>query len=190
MPYTGVNILKMKKSLNFKLSLIAILSVFALSACERQALELPRKKRAGEVGRKNRSDQIDTLFGSDGISLSGSKTAAGAATGGGIGVNTFLWRATLDTISFMPISSADPFGGVILTDWYSPPETPHERFKVNVYILGRTLRADGLRVSVFRQINDVAGWRDAAVEAQAGRKIEDAVLTNARQLRNETRKLK
>ncbi|PCI40608.1 MAG: hypothetical protein COB46_06555 [Rhodospirillaceae bacterium] len=180
----------MKKNNAFKIGLIAILAIFTLGACERQALDLPRKKRAGEMGRKNRSDVADSVFGEGGLDLSGSKTQSSASAGGGIGVNSYLWRATLDTIAFMPISSADPFGGVILTDWYSPPETPQERFKVNIYILGRALRADGLRVSVFRQILGVNGWQDAAVEESASRKLEDTVLTQARQLRNETRKLK
>jgi hypothetical protein len=69
----------------------------------------------------------------------------------GLGVNGFLWRAALDTIAFMPISSADPFGGVIITDWYASPDTPNERTKLNVFIRDRDLRADGIKVSVFRQ---------------------------------------
>jgi hypothetical protein len=104
--------------------------------------------------------------------------------GSGIGVNGFLWRASLDTISFMPLISADPFGGVIITDWYAPPETQDERFKITVYILGRDLRADGVRASVFRQLRDAGGgWADAAVEKRTQIEIEDAILTRARQLR-------
>src|SRR3546814_14681663 len=88
-------------------------------------------------------------------------------TGGGIGGNSFLWRASLDTLSFLPVTSADPFGGVILTDWYSVPQTPNERFKLNVYILDRQLRADGIRVAVFRQtLNPSAGWVDAPVRPE------------------------
>jgi hypothetical protein len=105
---------------------------------------------------------------------------------GGIGVNAYLWRATLDTISFMPVASADAFGGVIITDWHSTPEAPNERFKMNVYILGRALRADGVKVAVFRQVQDAGGWRDAGLPAETGAKIEDAILTKARQLRAET----
>jgi hypothetical protein len=115
----------------------------------------------------------------------------------GIGVNSYLWRASLDTLAFMPIVSADPFGGVILTDWYSPPETPNERFKVNLYILDRQLRADGVRVSVFRQQRGNPGngtaastgaqgtgdWRDAGVNTETASKLEDTILTRARQLR-------
>ncbi|MBL4747245.1 MAG: DUF3576 domain-containing protein [Magnetovibrio sp.] len=179
----------MSKSNAAKFTLIAILAIFTLSACERQALNLPRKRRAGEVGRQNQSDVRDTVFGKGGLDLAGSKSKAGAAGGGGLGVNSFLWRATLDTIAFLPVTSADPFGGVILTDWYSPAETPLERFKVNTYILGRQLRADGIRVSIFRQVQSPTGWKDAPIDEKAGRKIEDAILTRARQLRNETRKL-
>ena len=102
---------------------------------------------------------------------------------GGVGVNSLLWRASLDTISFMPLISADPFGGVIITDWYSPPQTPNERFKVNIYILGRALRADGIRASVFRQTNDTGTWADAPVALNTGTDLENAILTRARQLR-------
>ncbi len=111
--------------------------------------------------------------------------------GAGIGVNSFLWRATLDTVSFMPLASADPFGGVIISDWYSPAETPNERFKVNVFILGRELRADGVRCSVFRQRKDAnGGWIDASVDGNTGTDIENAILTRARQIRIATAQTK
>ena len=104
--------------------------------------------------------------------------------GSGIGVNSFLWRATLDTLSFMPIAQADPFGGVITTDWYENPEAKGERFKINAVILDDRLRADGIRVSLFKQTLDpVAGWRDAPSTKEAGKDIENAILTRARQLR-------
>ena len=86
--------------------------------------------------------------------------------------------------SFLPLSTADPFGGVIITDWYSPPESPEERFKVTVYILDRELRADGLRVSVFRQTRaPSAGWIEAKVDDRTGRDLENAILKRARQMR-------
>ena len=109
------------------------------------------------------------------------KLLAGAA---GLGVNGYLWRASLDTISFMPIASADPFGGTIITDWYSPPSSPNERIRLNVFVLGRELRADGIRVAVFRQQRNTAnGWEDAATSAATAGSVEDAILTRARQLR-------
>jgi hypothetical protein len=129
--------------------------------------------------------QGDGIFGPDGLVLyGGSKDDQTGAAGGGVGVNSYLWRASLDSISFMPLASADPFGGVIITEWYSPPETPAERFKINVFILGRDLRADGVRTAVFRQRRDNAGaWSDAPVEAQTATDLENSILARARQLR-------
>ncbi len=100
-------------------------------------------------------------------------------------VNAYLWRASLDTINFIPLVSADPFGGVIITDWYTPAETPNERMKVQVTILDRELRADGVRVSVFKQQTSPKGgnWVDAQVDPRTNIDIENAILTRARQLR-------
>lgn len=124
-----------------------------------------------------------SILGPGGLSLFGSEEEAPAG-GTGIGVNAYLWRASLDTLSFMPIASADPFGGVIITDWYSPPENPAERFKVNLFILDRALRADGIRAAVFRQQRTATGeWQDAAVENSIGTELENTILTRARQLR-------
>jgi hypothetical protein len=114
-----------------------------------------------------------------------SKTPTPAqATSGSLGVNGYLWRATLDTLSFMPLASADPYGGTVITDWYSNPEKPDERFKCTVYILDSRLRADGLKVAVFKQTRDAAGnWVDSESAAQTETDIENAILTRARQLR-------
>lgn len=127
-----------------------------------------------------------SLLGNDQIGVGGDNDRPDASgAGAGIGVNSYLWRASLDTVSFMPLASADPFGGVIITDWYSPPESTGERFKINVYILGRDLRADGVRAAVFRQLQDPrnGAWVDAVVEGQTPVDIENAILTRARQLR-------
>ncbi|MEE2690209.1 MAG: DUF3576 domain-containing protein [Pseudomonadota bacterium] len=99
-------------------------------------------------------------------------------------VNRYLWAASLETLDFLPVFSADPIAGLIITDWYQNPEAPDEKFKVNVYILDSSLRADALRVSVFRQERtETDGWRDAAVNPATAREIENAILTRARQLR-------
>ncbi len=122
--------------------------------------------------------------------FSNNDTAAGNAGGGGpgIGVNSFLWHASLDTVSFMPLASAVPFGGVIITDWYSPPNSPGERFKVNVFILGREVRADGVKTSVFRQKRDdkTGTWVDAEVDKNTAGDLENAILSRARQMRLST----
>ena len=121
--------------------------------------------------------------------FSNNDTGTNAGGGGpGIGVNSYLWHASLDTVSFMPLASADPFGGVIITDWYSPPNSPGERFKVNVFILGRELRADGVKTSVFRQKRDdkTGSWIDAQVDQNTAGDLENAILSRARQMRLST----
>lgn len=110
-------------------------------------------------------------------------TSASAYQSAGQSVNAFLWRAALDTVSFLPLLSADPYTGVIITDWYAPPATPTERFKINLYIKDATLRADGVKVTVFRQVNDGNQWRDSVVASETASQLEDTVLTRARQLR-------
>ena len=100
-----------------------------------------------------------------------------------IGVNGYLWRASLDTLAFMPLASADPYGGVIITDWYAAPAAPSERFKATVYILDTRLRADGLNVQVFKQVAANGVWADAQPSPQTETDLENAILTRARQLR-------
>lgn len=100
-----------------------------------------------------------------------------------IGVNTYLWRASLDTLSFMPITQVDSNGGVIVTDWYSTPEAPNERVKVTVTILDTELRADALQVAAVRQTLAGSGWVNAAVRAGTVQKLEEVILGRARDLR-------
>lgn len=119
-----------------------------------------------------------------GISLFGGRDEKKSNGNGGVGVNAYLWRAALDTLSFMPLTSADPFGGTIITDWYSPPSSPQERIKLNVFILSRELRADAVRVSVFRQQRDANGaWVDVNTNVATAGTMEDSILTRARQMR-------
>ncbi|HUH09376.1 MAG TPA: DUF3576 domain-containing protein [Brevundimonas sp.] len=113
----------------------------------------------------------------------GGATRAATSAQPGIGVNAFLWRATLDTLAFMPLANADPWGGVVNYDWYSDPQTPNERFKATVFILDTRLRADALNVTVNKEVRDAAGqWTAAPVAAQTETDLENAILTKARQL--------
>ena len=100
-----------------------------------------------------------------------------------IGVNSYLWRAAIDTVSFAPLLQADPNSGVIITDWYNNPKVPGERIKLTVSILDQDLRADGLRVAASRQTNQSGNWVDAPVAAATVQKLEDIILTRARDLR-------
>jgi len=115
----------------------------------------------------------------------GAGAKGGAAANAGVGVNAYLWRGALDTLSFMPLASEDPFGGVIITDWFQPPSSPGERFRATAYILGRGLRADALRVAIFRQVQQNGQWVDAAVSKTTVSEIENKILARARELRTE-----
>jgi hypothetical protein len=100
-----------------------------------------------------------------------------------IGVNSYLWRAALETLSFMPLLQTDSNGGVIVTDWYANPNNPGERVKVTVSILDQDLRADALRVAASRQVAQAGAWVEAPVQAATVQKLEDIILTKARDLR-------
>ena len=100
-----------------------------------------------------------------------------------IGVNAYLWKASLETLSFMPLLQADANSGVIVTDWYVNPNQPAERMKMTVTILDADLRADAVRVSPQRQVLANGNWVDASVQAATAQKLEDIILTKARDLR-------
>ena len=165
--------------------LITVLTValFAISACG--AYKGEAKYPSGADRTTTGGDiygEREGIFGKGGLSF-GSKDAAKDDGSSGIGVNSYLWRASLDTVSFMPLASADPFGGVIITDWYEAEEKPNERFKVNIFILDKQLRSDGIKVKVFRQLSKGGKWVDTQVSDNTGPQMEDAILTRARQLR-------
>lgn len=164
-------------------------SLFVFSGCG--SVETEAKYPSG-LNRSETGDDIygerQTIFGKDGLKILGGKSDNSDGANG-IGVNSYLWRASLDTVSFMPLASVDPFGGVILTDWYSAPESPNERMKLNVFVLDRELKANGIRVRAFRQENKGGTWRDAPVAEKTTRDLEDAILMRARQLRVEKLKM-
>jgi hypothetical protein len=153
---------------------IFVVAALALSACS--------MFRGNDSGNASRAD--DNAGRGGGVSIFGGGGGGGGDNAqAGIGVNAYLWRASLDTLNFMPLASADPYGGIIITDWYSDPTTPTERFKATVYILDTRLRADALNVSIFRQQQTATGWTDASVDPDTEIQIENAILTRARQLR-------
>lgn len=174
--------MKTFKGNNFALMAVLGTAVLGLSACggiKTEAKYPTGKERDGQSGNEIYEEKKG-IFGDGKIFGGKKKSGAGES---GIGVNSFLWRATLDTVSFMPLASADPFGGVILTDWYTDPGTPNERVKINAFVLGRELKADGVRVRTFRQKLVKGAWRDTTVAEGTDRKLEDAILLRARELR-------
>lgn len=158
-----------------------IFTVLLLNACTGEKAEnITEDELQGR--RKHRYDGMGKLFGEDALVLGGDDRSREEATSG-IGVNTYLWRATLDTLSFMPLASADPFGGVIMTEWYVSPKNPHEKTKIDVRILDRVLRADGLKISVFRKVFRKGTWEDERVQPETVKNLEEAILTRARQIK-------
>ena len=100
-----------------------------------------------------------------------------------IGVNSYLWRAALDTLSFAPLAQVDSAGGVIVTDWYINPSAPGDRVKVTATIMDANLRADALRVAASRQVLQNGQWVEAPVSAATVQRLEEIILTKARDLR-------
>jgi uncharacterized protein DUF3576 len=173
-------------------SLIAVLAVAACSSNNVKPNSTPPDFQG--LGSGSAGDaSVTRLGGSDsgtifGIGKGAKDKDAGNGVGGGgsgIGVNAFLWRGALDTIAFMPLASADPFGGVIITDWYTPPGTSGERFKATVYILSRDLRSDGVRVNIYRQVLQNGQWVDATISDTTVGDIENKVLARARHMREQ-----
>ncbi len=127
------------------------------------------------------------ITGEDGITLLNGTVEMNKKTGANKnisrGVNAYLWQASLDVISFMPIASVDATGGVIITDWYADPNAPNERMKANIVISSDELKASGVRVSLFRQTLNGGAWRDAVINPELAGKLEDKILTRAREIK-------
>jgi hypothetical protein len=173
----------------------AALVLLVLTGCSSEGLKPnPTPPNFAGLGSGSPGDpSVSRLGGEDsgtifGIGKGPKDKDQGSGVGGGstgIGVNAFLWRGALDTIAFMPLASADPFGGVIITDWYTPPGTSGERFKATIYILSRDLRSDGLRVNIYRQVLENGQWMDATVADSTVGDIENKVLARARHMREQ-----
>ncbi|MSP29861.1 MAG: DUF3576 domain-containing protein [Acetobacteraceae bacterium] len=168
-----------------RLTMVSLLLPLVLAACG------PSRYVQEDEYNDSRYARGGNLFGDTGLVFGvggkdGTGGTGGTNDGGALGVNAYLWRGALDTLSFMPLASADPFGGVIITDWYEPPTAAGERFKATAYILGRQLRADGVRVTIFRQILQGGRWIDAPISQATIGEIENKVLSRARELRVQT----
>ena len=165
------------------LSLVMLFTILSLSACSgiESEAKYPTGADRSSTGTNDIYSEAPSIFGKGGLGSLGGKDKS--SDGSGVVVNTYLWRAALDTVSFMPLTSADPFGGTIITEWYSTPENQNERTKLNVFILGSTLSVESLSVKVFRQVKSGGGWKDATVAKETAIKLEDAILTRAREMK-------
>lgn len=176
-------------SSNLSLSMVALsVVVLVLGACS----GVETKNTYPTTAQQRRVAQYGSLASDKGgITLFGGDDANAATAQTPFAVNGYLWRATLETLRFLPLATTDTFGGVITTDWYADPSNPNERVRLNVMIVDRSLRADGVRVTVFRQTRDTRdGWVDAPVSATTGTALEEAILTRARQLKMAAREEK
>ena len=156
---------------------LAATIALGLAACE--GAKPPREfadREQADVSRLEEQSRIGDVFAYD--------RAAGGQGGEGILVNKHLWNAALDTLAFLPTQSTDPFSGVIATEWSASPQAPNERMKVAAFVQGLKLEAQSLRVAVYREVKNEAGqWVAAPVSAATPRRLEDLILTRARQMR-------
>ena len=177
------------------MGLVALGVVLVLSACSgNHSAKNDDAVLSDKAGPASQRTSNESIFGDEGLTFSSSGTSAsipdffsssgGEAQGSALPVNKYLWQASLDTLSFLPLNSTDPFTGVIATDWGATPDAPGERFKVTAYILNPNLAASSLKVAVFREVQSEEGlWVPQAVNPDTALKIENAILTRARQIR-------
>ena len=140
------------------------------------------------IDAQNRLRTGGGLFGKKGLSIEEigkDKTEQQTTvTSVGFPINPYLWRGSLDTISFMPLVSADPMAGIIITDWYTDQNNIKERCKLNIFIRGVELKTDNLKVNSFCQIlNDNNNWIDKKISSENNIKIENAILNKSKKIR-------
>jgi hypothetical protein len=161
--------------------------LLGLAACESDAFRDAQTQSQAELdddsmaARRARDGSVLEIFGINTTVDDGSSRRGEAFAGS---VNKHIWLASLDTLSFLPIASTDPFTGVIATDWGGATDADTERFRVTAYVTDTALSPDSLRVAVFREVREANGpWVTAPVSADTPRQIEDSILLRARQLR-------
>jgi Domain of unknown function (DUF3576) len=159
-------------------NIVILVLLLCLSACEAKKVEYSYPKSGAELKRQKIGSMINDNDGG-GINIVGSKSSKAAPTM----ANSLLWRASLETISFMPLHQSDPIGGIIITDWYAAPDAPKERFKMNIVISSAELKVSSLKVTVFKEVMDNKGnWSSAVASPQVARDLEDKIINKAKAL--------
>lgn len=157
-------------------------SLLILAGCSGD--QSPKEAQTVPMGRNEaRKRDFGNLFGDDFLIFGGPKKPGSPDMMSSATVNPFIWRASLDTIAFMPLASADAVGGVIVTDWYTSPSAPNERIKVTIYVTNPQLRTDAIKVTIYKQTNKGGAWISAPADAAAATEMENIILSKARQLR-------
>lgn len=160
-------------------TIIAALTITSCSKADKET-NYPKSREDREL------ERMGKLTGDEGIVLFGGTKKKGKSVADAINVNSYLWRASLDSVHLLqvPLVSADPFGGVIITDWYTSSPNAKERFKFNIMIIGASLRSDAVKVSAFKQVKDAHGvWKDSPITPQFSRDLEDKILLKAREIK-------
>lgn len=170
----------------------SLLSLSLLAGCSSLTDEQKAPDRSPKSRYDERIEDSGFLFGDDFLSLGGAKKKHQSGSGSGASsVNTYLWKASLEALHTMPLQSADAVGGVIITEWYTSTPSSNDRIKICVFIKDIALRADGLKVTVYKQVKDKNGqWSSSSLDDVTSRQIEDIILTKARDLRIQARKEK
>ncbi|HLD95804.1 MAG TPA: DUF3576 domain-containing protein [Alphaproteobacteria bacterium] len=168
---------------------ISLLILSFLTGCSSLKDE---QEKAPEHSPKSRYDEkIESpgyLFGDDFLSFGGSRKKTAGQGAGPSSVNTYLWKASLEALNLMPLQSADAVGGVLITEWYASTPSSQDKIKVCVFIKDYILRADALKVTVYKQVKDKSGhWLSSSLDEVTARQIEDIILTKARDLRNQAK---
>ena len=132
---------------------------------------------------ENRLKSGGGLLGKKGGLSLGTKEGNNAVSSIGMPINPYLWKGSLETIGFMPLSSADPFGGIIITDWYSDGQTINERCKINIFIKGLELKTSNLKVNTFCQSFENNRWVDLPTSASQSAQLENAILNKAKRIK-------
>jgi len=155
--------------------LLSVIVVFFLSACSGTPPTQTKPEGPGSflTGKAEQGIKLGDIFNP-------------GSNGAGLPINALLWRASLDILSTIPFADIDAFGGTIVTEWYTVPETPQERIKITVFVLGRELRSDGVRVVVNTQTRQADDWLDAGIDDMLSRQLEELILTRAREIRGQT----
>ena len=166
---------------NFRKLFFSFILLILITGCEGMSVD---RSYPDPLARKKTTK--GKLFGEEGITLFNSKEKkqSQSNTIAGMSLNKYLWRASLDVISFIPLISADPFGGTIITDWYTPTGTSGERFKLNIFILDEKFSVNSLKVSAFSQKKNSNGvWIDSSTSPNFQVNIENAIFSRARQIK-------
>lgn len=161
-------------------SFFALIALCALTACSSLSVEADYPQNDNLASEE--SGSVFDFFRRDAANDTEAAATPVPVATRGLGVNALLWQSSLDTLSFMPLAAADPVGGVIITEWYNDPSAGNERVKINLVISGQELRADALRVSVFRETRRGGQWVSTAASSRAARQLENIILTRARDL--------